>query len=474
MAYHTQHSRLKEATNVALKDSLHGLKRRGASVVRVGTFFSGTEVARHSMETCFALWGQLYNVTLEVEHVFSIEHTGWIRDFIRQHFKPRHLFDCVLKMAADGWRGTDLLTGQRGVSLPDIDILFAGFECDDASTLNTSRGMSGNEVEFGLGRTGGTGLVTLHFVVSRRCRALLENLKTIGAANIRFIIKFCNEHLMLVLCPMMSAIRYGAPMRRERQWFYITPVTSPIDQLAEEYEPPAWEVKFFDTLTCMQIEPIPLADFLLPEDDNGLAAHIARCGSAEPTEQTDKDRYKQDHVTMYVEAGLLWPPRLPTWFMDRLGYLTARYREVAWYYVCLARRQAQEHEWVHDLNLSLGWNSTAKDSCPCATCLSTFLLTQRLRVISWWEAMRMQGWLVHRIDILALSQRTGMELAGNAFSGFVINPLLVASLAHDASWGQLEKCADEGVDVSVHSSSDGVDSYDSGSDSEESEMLLLG
>ena len=86
----------------------------------------------------------------------------------------------------------------------------------------------------------------------------------------------------------------------------------------------------------------------------------------------------------------------------------------------------------------------------------------------------MQGWLVHRIGILAVSQRVGMELAGNAFSGFVINPLLVASLAHDASWGQLGQCADEGVDVSVHSSTDAVDSCDSGSDSEESEMLLLG
>ena len=102
----------------ALGKTCEALQHRGARTVRVGTFFSGTEVARHSVETSFALWGQLLGASLKLEHVFSIEHMGWIRDFIREHMTPGRLFDCVLKLAADNWKGTDLLTGQKGDSIP--------------------------------------------------------------------------------------------------------------------------------------------------------------------------------------------------------------------------------------------------------------------------------------------------------------------------------------------------------------------
>ena len=45
--------------------------------------------------------------------------------------------------------------------------------------------------------------------------------------------------------------------------------------------------------------------------------------------------------------------------------------------------------------------------------------------------MRLQGYLVHRLDHLFLSQHHGMELAGNAFNGFVIPPLITAAFILD-------------------------------------------
>ena len=58
-------------------------------------------------------------------------------------------------------------------------------------------------------------------------------------------------------------------------------------------------------------------------------------------------------------------------------------------------------------------------------------MIERGRMASWWECMRLQGCLVHRLDYLFLSQHHGMELAGNAFNGFVIPPLITAAFILD-------------------------------------------
>ena len=58
-------------------------------------------------------------------------------------------------------------------------------------------------------------------------------------------------------------------------------------------------------------------------------------------------------------------------------------------------------------------------------------MIERGRMASWGERMRPQGYLVHRLDHLFLSQHHGMELAGNAFNGFVIPPLITAAFILD-------------------------------------------
>ena len=51
------------------------------------------------------------------------------------------------------------------------------------------------------------------------------------------------------------------------------------------------------------------------------------------------------------------------------------------------------------------------------------------------RGMRMQGFPSDLLDIMELSQDKGMELAGNAFCGYVTNPLLCAALMHDSTFG---------------------------------------
>ena len=56
--------------------------------------------------------------------------------------------------------------------------------------------------------------------------------------------------------------------------------------------------------------------------------------------------------------------------------------------------------------------------------------------MSGWEALRAQGFPVHRLDFDQLTQRQFMELAGNVFSGFVVAPIVTAIIMH-APWADV-------------------------------------
>ena len=90
-----------------------------------------------------------------------------------------------------------------------------------------------------------------------------------------------------------------------------------------------------------------------------------------------------------------------------------------------------EVERTHDLNMSLEYGNGADDSFPCIVCSSNMYMINRGRMASWWECLRLQGYPVHRLDHLLLSQNQGMQLAGNAFNGFVIPPLVAAAFILD-------------------------------------------
>ena len=90
-----------------------------------------------------------------------------------------------------------------------------------------------------------------------------------------------------------------------------------------------------------------------------------------------------------------------------------------------------EEERTHDLNMSLEYGSGADDSFPCIVCSSKMYMISRGRMASWWECLRLQGYPVHRLGHLHLSQNQGMELAGNGFNAFVIPPLVAAAFILD-------------------------------------------
>ena len=105
--------------------------------------------------------------------------------------------------------------------------------------------------------------------------------------------------------------------------------------------------------------------------------------------------------------------------------------ERAHFYQSLHSKNRCAEERTHDLNMSLEYGSGADSSFPCIVCSSSMYMIKRGRMASWWGCLRLQGYPVHRCGHLLLTQHQGMELAGNAFNGFVIPPLITAAFILD-------------------------------------------
>ena len=144
-------------TAVASKQVVAGQPRE----LRVGTFFSGSDVAISATDSTFLCWQTPLGASLKLRHVFSVEIVKWKRELISNKFAPEQLFDDVLKLQANGWCGFDRVSERHNEPLADIDLLYGGFECDDASSLNSIKQIAVGAIEAGTGRTGSTGRAAL-------------------------------------------------------------------------------------------------------------------------------------------------------------------------------------------------------------------------------------------------------------------------------------------------------------------------
>ena len=103
-------------------------------------------------------------------------------------------------------------------------------------------------------------------------------------------------------------------------------------------------------------------------------------------------------------------------------------------------------ESTHDLNVTLEWFTCAMDTCLCIVCTGVILLRKEKRVMHWMEAMRLQGmplkFMLGMHDDISIDQERGMTFAGNAFSGFVVSPMVTGTFTH-VPWKELKDALDE-------------------------------
>lgn len=225
-----------------------------------------------------------------------------------------------------------------------------------------------------------------------------------------------------VISSTLGASDYGAPQRRERVWIvgFLTP-----HGLARPETPPPWAIAFRDVLLSLRTPMLGLYKFLLPletakerwRSDPRFRARIQSL--KRPKTDKDEELYKVTHLEAYSAAGYTWPPTFPPEFVEALGFLPQRAQECAFFY-CEKHKDSTE-ETVHDLNLNLTWGSEAVDQCVCICSSSIIFIRSKMRILLGEEALAIQG-LSHCIQrplSPPLTQKDLLEMAGNAFSGFV-------------------------------------------------------
>ena len=127
------------------------------------------------------------------------------------------------------------------------------------------------------------------------------------------------------------------------------------------------------------------------------------------------------HLQLYLQNGLEWPPDWSS--VPELDAASAplpdRAREVIFYQEHVMKLQhAEAAESVHDVNMSLGWASTALDCMPCIVCSSTMWLSKERRQVFGGELLAAQGFPAPKLISVFFHEEL-TTLAGNAFNGFV-------------------------------------------------------
>ena len=119
---------------------------------------------------------------------------------------------------------------------------------------------------------------------------------------------------------LLNAKDYYVPPHRER-WYVIGFLVSatPINQAMDTYNPPSWSHNFKLFLTNLRHdEPFDLRTFLLDDKNPAVLECIQERRQAMENRRSQRKSsqgvpdYEVDHLVMFQEAGMSWPPDYTT------------------------------------------------------------------------------------------------------------------------------------------------------------------
>ncbi len=450
--------------------------------ITVSTACSGTDLIVYAWEKLAGLWDELFGLRFEVVHSLSCESVRFKQDWIRAHFDVAHIFPDLHRLADSTVEDIEGCFVNIGASM----FFACGIECDSVSALNGKRKENADCIQDDSkeSRTGSTARSCMRFIEKTRPPLwLAENVKNLqasgekGESNLAALIKLANKLGYFVLTIMMSPDSCGVPQSRGR--FYIIGImvaSSPIEQLRKAFVEPTWVFEFRAVISAMKLMSLPITAFLAADDDpEVVAAQQARGhGAAKKKKKKAKARgkagvaaaedvvvaptveeelaenYEVDHLAMYKQHSVSWPPQFDANFLAKTERLVQRQKEILWLEEQVHGKADQLKTWfARDLNMSLGWGQTREELFPCIVSTSTMWIRGLLpahqgqpsqivdRLVAGSELLSLQGFPLS-FQEEAFSQYKGeiefsdqqkTDLAGNAFNGAVLGPLLSALIS---------------------------------------------
>ena len=309
-------------------------------------------------------------------------------------------------------------------------------------------------------KTGETAQGCMDYVASHRPLVFIcENVKNLqskdkesGKSNLEVLVSKFNHLGYVVRHWVLEASSYGFPQLRERLFLLgVLHSSHPVNQGAEDFEMPVWYVESEVALRGAEVPMLPITDFLVPDsmcfggpigvdDEKGGKKDGAKGGKKQ-------DAWQADHLNMYREAKLVWPPEFSAEFEERTGGMPRRVQELINFVEVYAERAETPEPrelTVRDVNMSASWGTTVFGGrTPCLVASSVFWLHSDgsgkypplSRVLSGEEALALQGFshdiqrpvAITKTNKL-MTQRNLRDIAGNMFNGGAIMAMCLATV----------------------------------------------
>ena len=196
----------------------HGLRK-----FRVTSACSGTDMIVASLGRLSVALERLTGISVQYSHPWSCESIAWKREFIRKAWGQKTIFKdvgelCNPEAAFDDESGRE---GDEAMeSVLSGELFVAGFSCKNMSKLNKDKQDYGNCICEKKGTSG----VTFDGVIGHVRSFLplmvcLENVATMGKANIAAVLEALDLAGYLPISLELDSKSYGVPMSRPRVYF---------------------------------------------------------------------------------------------------------------------------------------------------------------------------------------------------------------------------------------------------------------
>jgi hypothetical protein len=164
------------------------------------------------------------------------------------------------------------------------------------------------------------------------------------------------------------------------------------------------------------------------------ATAAQECAAVERAVEGNCEKYKVDHLSVFTQAGLAWPPVFSAEFEEKTASLLRREAEILYLDEHITGTKDVLTTWyAKDLQMTVEWGREVREQFSCIVSTSTFWLrglvppwrgqpARRIdRRISGAELLSLQGFsLEDQNDDDGFTNQNKTDLAGNAFSGAVL------------------------------------------------------
>eukprot|EP00974_Lingulodinium_polyedra_P018803 1820701-Lingulodinium_polyedra.AAC.1 len=117
-------------------------------------------------------------------------------------------------------------------------------------------------------------------------------------------------------------------------------------QFDDKFQLPDWATRYFQTLNTVKIGSGDLNDFLLPDEHARHLIEATHKTAASSFKEVKDPKYKVDHLQIFQEAGLDWPPDLENipGLANGCSHLPQRQQEIAYYQAARSREPEKMNE----------------------------------------------------------------------------------------------------------------------------------